>query len=101
MMFDRPELSGTDVLAPNSPFSRRVDCETFAVPSDDPPRITPRAAPVAAMTAGDSSLTRSTNGRYTFPWQTEEAWVDTCREFVLTLQNGEQHRAYFRFVEAE
>ncbi|HSJ60336.1 MAG TPA: M36 family metallopeptidase [Jiangellaceae bacterium] len=101
MVFNRPELSGLDVLAPNSPFSRRVDCETFAVPSDDPPRITPRAAPVAAMTAGDSSLTRSTNGRYTFRWQTQEDWVDTCREFVLTLQNGEQHRAYFRFVEAE
>jgi hypothetical protein len=57
--------------------------------------------PVAAHTPGDSGLTRNSNGSYTFPWQTEQAWVDTCREFVPTLQNGEQHRAYFRFVDAE
>ena len=101
MMFSRPELRGTDVLASNSPFSRRVDCETFVVPSDDPPRLTPKAAPVTADMPGGSKLTRSKNGMYTFPWQTEEAWVGTCREFVLTLDNGEQHRGYLRFVEAE
>jgi hypothetical protein len=56
---------------------------------------------VAADTPGDSGLTRSPNGRYTFPWQTDEEWVDTCREFVATLDNGEQHRAYFQFVEPE
>jgi hypothetical protein len=101
LMFDRPELTGLDVLASNSPFSRRVDCETFQVPSDDPPRLTPKAAPITASMPGDAGLTRSTNGRYTFPWQTQEDWVDTCREFVLTLDTGEQHRAYFRIVEAE
>ena len=101
MMFNRPELRGLDVLASNSPFSRRVDCETFEVPSDDPPRLTPKAAPVSAQTPGGTGLTRSSNGRYTFPWQTSEDWVGTCREFVLTLDNGEQHRAYFEFVEAE
>jgi hypothetical protein len=56
---------------------------------------------VAADTPGGSGLTRNSQGRYTFPWQTDEQWVDTCREFVATLDNGEQHRAYFRFVEAE
>jgi hypothetical protein len=50
---------------------------------------------------GGAELTRNTSGRYTFPWQTREDWVDTCREIVLTLDTGEQHRAYFRFVEAE
>ena len=101
MVFNRPDLTGLDVLASNSPFSRRVDCETFEVPSDDPPRLTPKAAPVTAKTPGNTGLTRGDDGRYTFPWQTEEEWVGTCREFVLTLDSGEQHRAYFEFVEAE
>jgi hypothetical protein len=30
-----------------------------------------------------------------------EAWVGTCRELVLTLANGQQHRAYLKFIEAE
>jgi hypothetical protein len=101
LMFDRPDLQGLDILASNSPFSRRVDCETFEVPSENPPNTTPRAAPGTAETPGDAALTRSTQGRYTFPWQTEEEWVGTCREFVMTLDNGQQHRAYFEFVEAE
>ncbi len=101
MMFHRPDLTGTDVLASNSPYSRRVDCQTLQVPSDDPPRLTPKAAPITAETPGKAGLTRSATGRYTFPWKTQEDWVDTCREFVLTLDNGEQHRAYFQFVEAD
>jgi hypothetical protein len=30
-----------------------------------------------------------------------EAWVGTCRELVLTLDNGRQYRAHSQFVEAE
>ena len=101
LMFNRPDLQGLDILASNSPFSRRVDCETFEVPSENPPNTTPRAAPVTAEMPGGAGLSRSTQGRYTFPWQTEEQWVDTCRELVLTLDNGQQHRAYFEFVEPE
>jgi hypothetical protein len=101
MMFDRPDLTGLDVFASNSPYSRQVDCETLATEVPGSEFVTPGALPMAADTPGDSGLTRSSNGRYTFPWQTDEGWAATCREFVLTLQNGEQHRAYFRFVEAE
>jgi len=101
MMFDRPELTGLDVFASNSPYSRQVNCETLATEVPGAEFVTPGALPVAADMPGDSGLTRNSSGRYTFPWQTDEQWVDTCREFVLTLDNGEQHRAYFRFVEAE
>ncbi len=82
MKFNRPDLTGMDVLTPNSPFSRRVDCQTLAVPSDDPPRRTPKAAPITASTPGEAGLTRSATGRYTYPWQTEEDWIDTCRELL-------------------
>jgi hypothetical protein len=101
LMFSRPELRGTDILASNSPYSRQINCETRATEIPGSDVVTPGALPVAATTAGGSKLTRSSNGMYTYPWQTQEAWVDTCREFVLTLDNGEQHRAYFQFVEPE
>lgn len=101
LVFSRPEFSGTDVLASNSPYSRQINCETLATEVPGAEFVTPGALPVAADTPDGTWLTRSANGRYTFPWQTEEAWVGTCREFVLTLDNGEQHRAYFQFVEAE
>lgn len=71
------------------------------MPSENPPNTTPRAAPVTAQTPGGAGLSRDTQGGYAFPWQTEEEWVGTCRELVLTLDNGQQHRAYFEFVEAE
>jgi extracellular elastinolytic metalloproteinase len=101
MTFDRPELSGLDILASNSPYSRQINCETLATEIPGSDVVTPGALPVAAETPGGARLTRDPSGRYTFPWQTDGDWVDTCREFVLTLDNGEQHRAYFEFVEGE
>jgi extracellular elastinolytic metalloproteinase len=101
MRFDEPDRSGLDILQSNSPYSRQVNCETLATEVPGSEFVTPGALPVAAETPGSSGLSRNAAGRYTFPWQTEEAWVDTCREFVLTLDNGEQHRAYFQFVAPE
>ncbi|MGH3481873.1 MAG: M36 family metallopeptidase [Nocardioidaceae bacterium] len=101
MNFVRPELMGLDILASNSPYSRQVNCETLATEIPGSEFVTPGALPVAAETPGNSTLTRDPGGRYQYPWQTEEGWVDTCREVVLTLDNGEQHRAYFRFVEPD
>jgi extracellular elastinolytic metalloproteinase len=101
MRFDEPERTGLDILQSNSPYSRQVNCETLATEIPGSEFVTPGALPVAAETPGGAGLTRGADGRYTYPWQTDEGWVDTCREFVLTLDNGEQHRAYFQFVEPE
>ena len=88
-----------DVLKDSgSPFSRRVDCTTLQVPSESPPFITPRERPVATQTAGNSKLTVSANGVFTYPWKTLEEWAGTCRERVLTRDDGKQHRAFFRFL---
>jgi extracellular elastinolytic metalloproteinase len=100
MSFDRPERTGLNILQSNSPYSRQVNCETLATEIPGSEFVTPGALPVAADTTG-RGLTRSATGRYIYPWQTEEGWIDTCREFVLTLDSGEQHRAYFRFVEPD
>ncbi len=38
-----------DVLASNSPFSRKVDCATLRVPSQNPAFVTPRELPIATQ----------------------------------------------------
>jgi hypothetical protein len=35
--------------------------------------------------------------RYVFMWKTERAWVGTCRQLVLRLRDGSEHRANVRF----
>ncbi|MBQ0906358.1 M36 family metallopeptidase [Micromonospora sp. U21] len=88
---------GLDILASNSPYSRLVDCDTLKTVNPDGP-ITPRPTPVAAQTPGGSAMTVAANGQYLYPWKTDPAWDGTCREFVLTLDDGFQHRAYFKFT---
>jgi extracellular elastinolytic metalloproteinase len=86
-----------DVLASNSPFSRRVDCATLQVPSQGA-AVTPRELPIATDAPGSSRLTVSPTGVYTYPWETQEDWAGTCREVVVTRDDGQQHRAFFRFA---
>jgi hypothetical protein len=97
MKFDLGQNRGLGILASNSPYSRLVDCETLATVNPSGP-ITPRPTPVAARNPGNSHLSANALGRYNYPWKTDEAWAGTCREFVLTLDNGEQFRTYFRFT---
>ena len=97
LRFSYPEGEGLDVLASNSPFSRRVDCETLRVPSIGA-TVSPREYPVTTTRAG--RLSRSTGGVYHYNWLTEAGWAGTCREVVLTREDGVQHRSFFRFVEA-
>jgi extracellular elastinolytic metalloproteinase len=87
-----------DVLASNSPFSRRVDCETLQVPSITPGIITPREYPIDTQTLGNSKLTVNGQGVFHYNWKTLEEWGDTCREVVVTRDDGKQHRAFFRFL---
>jgi extracellular elastinolytic metalloproteinase len=98
MEFDAGGDRGLDLLASNSPYSRQVDCQTLRTETPGAQFITPRPLPVPAETPGNSRLSFDpSTGRYTFPWKTLQEWGDTCREFVLTRDDGIQHRAYFRF----
>ncbi len=87
-----------DVLASNSPFSRKVDCSTLQVPSQIPMFVTPREFPIATQTTGNTKLTVSSQGVFLYNWKTLEEWAGTCRELVLTRDDGKQHRAFFRFL---
>lgn len=47
--------------------------------------------------AGSSSLAYSASaGQYTYTWETSKSWKGTCREFLLTLNDGTVHTARFR-----
>ena len=88
-----------DVLKDSgSPFSRKVDCATLRVPSQNPAFITPREFPVDTVTPGNSKLTVNPQGVFHYNWKTLEEWAGTCRELVLTRDDGKQHRAFFRFL---
>jgi Zn-dependent metalloprotease len=75
---------GLDVLAAGSPTSRPINCTTKAATEN----LTPTSGALTFST---------TSGRYTYAWTTQRAWSKTCREFVLTLVDGSQHNAYFKF----
>jgi hypothetical protein len=97
LKFQVTGLNGPDILASNSPFSRKVDCTTLAVPSIGA-SITPREYPTATSPPGHSGLSTSANGVYHYNWQTLAEWSGTCRELVLTRKDGVQHRAFFQFI---
>lgn len=97
MRFKPAGNGGLDVLASGSPYSRLVDCDTLKTANPD--GSFPRPTPVAARNPGGSALSVNANGQYNYPWKTEEGWAGTCREFVLTLDNGFQYRAYFAFTD--
>ena len=97
LRFSADGYRGLDVLASNSPFSRKVDCATLKVPSSGA-AVTPRELPIATRSPGGGKLTVSSGGLYTYPWKTEDAWAGTCREVVATRDDGRQHRAFFRFT---
>jgi hypothetical protein len=98
LRFSAPELSGTDVLAADNPYSRLVDCETLRTVDTSQEFITPRPIPVPTEAPGNSGLNRNSAGQYHYNWLTEAEWAGTCREVVVTREDGIQHRAFFRFT---
>jgi hypothetical protein len=50
------------------------------------------------VTAGGSPLSYDlSTDTYTYVWKTEKAWGATCRQFIMKLKDGSDHRAHFTF----
>jgi hypothetical protein len=79
---------GLGVVAPGYPRSHPIDCRTLLAVG--PSEMT-RAAGMGYLTYHPAA------DRYTYIWQTEQAWLGTCRAFVLRLTDGSEHVAHFRF----
>ena len=50
------------------------------------------------VTASNSSLSyNATTQQYTYVWKTDKAWAGTCRQLIVRLVDGTEHRANFKF----
>jgi hypothetical protein len=79
---------GLQIMASGSPSSGPVACNSQAPvdPIDE------------TLTASNSSLQYdSTTGDYTYVWKTDKSWSGTCRQLTATLNDGQQHYAFFEF----
>jgi hypothetical protein len=79
---------GLNILAAGSPTSQQVAC-TSGAPTD----------PIEeTVTAGSSSLSYDpATDTYTYVWKTAKTWAASCRQLTLTLNDGTQHAALFKF----
>jgi hypothetical protein len=79
---------GPIILAANFPASRQIDCKTLA----------PLGGYQAASPSGKSGVQYdAATNQYIYTWKTGKAWAGTCRQFDLTLIDGTEHLANFRF----
>ncbi|MFG3690423.1 PxKF domain-containing protein [Micromonospora sp. NPDC047740] len=78
---------GMDILAPGSPASGPVSCG-----GGEPNSLE------EADAANGSSVSYDANGdHYTYVWKTDKTWAGQCRRLIVTLADGTQHWAEFRF----
>lgn len=87
---------GPDVLANNvhASASQQIDCATQAP-------LKYAVTTPAAMEGRNGFRYNRGQGTYEFAWDTDEAWAGTCRQFVVTLDDGTQHRVDVQFVERD
>jgi len=79
---------GLGIFAAGSPSSGPIVCN-----SSDPATLLEET-----VTAGGSSLSYDpVSDQYIYVWKTEAGWAGTCRQLVVTLNDGSVHRANFKF----
>ena len=79
---------GLNIFAANNPYSVPLNCST----SDPAVDVT------ETVNAGGSSLSYDdATDQYVYVWKTEKSWKDTCRQLVITLNDGTVHVANFKF----
>ena len=79
---------GLNIFAANSPSSVTISCDSSA-PQDDIEET---------VNAGGSSLSYTAlTDQYNYVWKTQTSWKNTCRQLVVKLNDGTEHRANFKF----
>lgn len=79
---------GLNIFAANSPSTIAIGCDGTAPQSDVE----------ETLNAGQSSLTYdSASDQYHYVWKTENSWANTCRQLIVKLNDGSEHRANFKF----
>jgi uncharacterized membrane protein len=82
---------GLQIFQTGYPLSRSVSCEGTMASGT--------VAETVTVTAGKSALSydASTN-QYIYAWQTDKAWAGSCRELVMRLVDGSEHKLRFKFT---
>jgi hypothetical protein len=79
---------GLNILAPESPASQQIACNSQA----------PIDAIESTVTAGGSSLSYDpSTDQYVYVWKTGKSWAGTCRQLDVKLSDGSHHFADFEF----
>jgi hypothetical protein len=80
--------AGLGVVQQGYPVVQQIACDSSA----------PLDTIEQTVTANTSSLTYdSTLNQYSYIWKTNSAWAASCRQFILRLTDGTEHRANFKF----
>jgi hypothetical protein len=80
---------GLDIFAAGYPVSPKIACVSG----------TPQDAIEETIIVGSSSLSYdAASDTYTYVWKTNKAWANTCRQLNITLNDGTEHKANFKFV---
>ncbi|MFI3185098.1 MAG: PxKF domain-containing protein [Methylococcaceae bacterium] len=79
---------GLGILAAGYPKTQSISCSSTAV-SD---------AIEETVTAGNSGLSYdAANDQYKYIWQTTKSWKGKCRQLIVKLNDGSEHKANFIF----
>jgi hypothetical protein len=78
---------GLGLFASGYPASQRISCDSSA-----PVDLVELTSTASASGLGYDAAT----DRYTYVWKTDKAWAGSCRELVLRLVDGTEHRARFQ-----
>lgn len=84
--FSLSGYKGLNIFAAGSPYTVSLNCNT----NDPGVDIT------ETVTAGGSSLSFG-GDQYNYTWKTESSWAGTCRQLIVTLNDGSVHVANFKF----
>jgi len=77
---------GLSIFAVNNPYTVSLNCS-----SNDP-----GVDVTETVNAGGSSLDYSPD-QYNYIWKTDSSWAGTCRQLIVTLNDGSVHTANFKF----
>ena len=79
---------GLNIFAAGYPASVELDPSCLGIGLDAEP----------TFPAGKSGLSYNpTTDTYSYNWKTQKSWKGTCRQFVLGLNDGSAHVAFFKF----
>ena len=87
--FSLDGFQGLDVLS-GTPTSTEVTCDSLGA-------TTTNGVAAAAKTASPRLTYNADTDLYTFVWKTSRSWAGSCREFVISLDDGSSYTANFEF----